>query len=100
LTTHSIGGGWPRQTARIASIARSAIATSEVSSMPGCLLQNGGRPSCTHRLSGSARGIPPEVGRVGVVGNSTYFRTIPGQLDAWFYRVDGWIAYANSVVKA
>jgi hypothetical protein len=27
-------------------------------------------------------------------GNST-----PKQLDAWLYRIDGWIAYANSVVE-
>jgi hypothetical protein len=39
-----------------------------------------------------------EVGWVGVGGNSIHFRTTPDQLDAWLYRIDGWITYANSAV--
>ena len=41
----------------------------------------------------------PEVGRVGLGGNAVHFRTTPDKLDAWLYRIDQWIAYANSVVE-
>jgi hypothetical protein len=38
----------------------------------------------------------PESGRVGISGNAIHFRTTPDQLEAWLYRIDGWIEYANS----
>ena len=41
---------------------------------------------------------PPELGLVGLNGATVHFRTTPDRLDAWLYRIDGWIAYANSVV--
>jgi hypothetical protein len=40
----------------------------------------------------------PDLGRVGVAGSEIHFRTAPDQLDAWLYRIDGWIDYVNSVV--
>jgi hypothetical protein len=39
----------------------------------------------------------PEMGRVGCGGGAIHFRTTPDQLEAWLYRIDGWIAYANSI---
>jgi hypothetical protein len=41
----------------------------------------------------------PKVGHVGLVGTAVHFRTTPDRLDAWLYRIDWWIEYANSVVK-
>jgi len=39
----------------------------------------------------------PEMGRVGLAGSAVHFRTTPDHLEAWLYRIDGWIEYANSV---
>ena len=41
----------------------------------------------------------PELGRVGLTAVTIHFRTTPDKLDAWLHRIDGWIAYANSVVE-
>jgi hypothetical protein len=41
----------------------------------------------------------PEFGRVGLAGRAVHFQTTPDRLEAWLYRIDGWIAHANSVVE-
>jgi len=40
----------------------------------------------------------PTLGHLEVDGSRVTFRTIPVRLHGWLRRIDGWIAYANSVV--
>jgi hypothetical protein len=44
-------------------------------------------------------GPTPERGRLGLSATRVHFRTTPERLEAWLYRIDGWIDYANSVVE-
>jgi hypothetical protein len=41
----------------------------------------------------------PELGRLELNGDTVIFRIAPSQLPAWLRRIDGWVAYANSVVE-
>ena len=42
----------------------------------------------------------PTLGRLQFDGPCVKFQTIPVRLHGWLRRIDGWIAYANSVVDA
>ncbi len=41
----------------------------------------------------------PDFGRLSLQGATVYFRTAPRRLEGWLRRIDGWIAYANSIVE-
>ena len=40
----------------------------------------------------------PDVARLSLHGATVFFRTAPCHLDGWLRRIDGRIAYANSVI--